>query len=196
MMKMTAIELMKNLKYPFAEKLELMGYEKTFLLQRAAELNMSDEEVQNLKEIIKKDSYSFIDKKKMLANLNKVVYNLVTLEKTTVLELARKYKYPSKVIRRRIENQICIKNTPYGYSRDDSYLFYKIPSRPTYYYNCDGVPQLTLDAKGWREYFQDDTLVVSKYADGQNGYKKKYRDKYRFKKTDLFIDYIRNNKVE
>lgn len=189
------MDFMKQLKYPPSEKLELMDYEKTFLLKRAVELGMEEHEIQNLKQIIKNDSYNTIDKKEQAENLNKVVYNLVTLEKTTVLELAKKYVCPSRVIRKRIENKRCIGNIPYGYSEDDSYLFYKLVSRP-YHYNCDGIPNITLDANGWKKYFKDDNLVVSKYADGQNGYKQKYKDKYRFKRTELFIDYMRNNTVE
>lgn len=167
---MKAVELMELFNLPSGMKLRLEDHEIDMIHERAIEHNMSIDELDVLKKIIKDDIYY----------VNKVVlYNLLNDDTTTIQELAIKHKLTEVAVRKRIDNKMCLGGIPYSYEKDEMPLFHRLNC--VRIYRCNELKEKK-PAKCWRKYFNDEKLNVSAYSNGM-----KYKNKYTFVKEDIII---------
>lgn len=183
---MKAVELLELLQYQRGQKLWLKKYEKTFIRERAREEKLSEKEMNRLNRILVEDRY---DKENI--DSHKIVYNLENGEATTLYKLSKKTKLPMTILNNRISNKICVCKCPYSYDKNDTPLFYRLRYNDIRFalYRCEEL-NIALSDKEWKEYFNDPSIKMAYY--GQKG--KKYKGKYTFKGTNLYIDYIGGRK--
>lgn len=182
---MKAIEIMELLSYPKGQKLYLQPYEKEFIRIKAKKEKINQEEMEKLKEILKKDKYSPLEEEDAPLDTT-IVYNLSNKKKMSLRELSRLTSYSLKNIDNKIKNKICIGKQPYAYDDNDTnLLFYKIANSNKRFvlYRCKEL-NLALTEKEWRKYFNDKYLRLSYFRN------KKYKKEYTFEGSNLYIDYL------
>lgn len=165
---MTARELMNLFSFISGQKLNLEQYEIDMLRERAKEYKLDEGEMNKLEDFIKNDIF--------YQESSKPIYNLLTGEIYTLIQISKISNLKTSDIKKRIDEKKCINNVPYSFDKEENPLFFKINGKGREkFYKCIELNMVKSRAE-WREYFNDEKFNASYYY--KNNWK--YQGKYSF----------------